>query len=129
MTVAVLDASALLALLLNETGAEKVSAVLSQSAMSTVNLSEVVAYYIRHGAAEAETREVLASLPIDWVPLDEALAYDAGMLLAATRSAGLSLGDRACLALGRRLGLSVLTADRSWSAVASKTGVAIEVIR
>jgi ribonuclease VapC len=129
MSLAVIDASALLALLLAEPGHERVRAALPESAMTTVNLGEVVGHFARNGAAEAEIREVLEPLPIARVPFDEALAYEAGLLLPLTRAAGLSLGDRACLALARRLGAPALTADRSWPAIAKVAGVAIALVR
>ena len=129
MTSIVLDASALLALLRGESGAERVGAVLSDSAMSAANLAEVVGYLARNGADEAGVRQVLAPLPVAWVSFDDALAYDAGMLVAATKSAGLSFGDRACLALARRLHLPAMTADRAWSSIASTVGVTVDLIR
>ena len=61
------------------------------------------------------------------VPFDAELAYRAGMLRSATRPAGLSLGDRACLALAERLGLPALTADRAWGAL--QVGIPVDVIR
>ena len=125
----VLDASALLALLLAEAGAEKVRAVLTEAVMSAVNFSEVVAHYARNGAGEAQVRQVLDPLPLEKVAFDDDLAYAAGLLWVPTRRAGLSFGDRACLALARRLGSRALTADRAWPAVATATKVEIELIR
>jgi PIN domain nuclease of toxin-antitoxin system len=129
MTVAALDASALLALLLSEPGSEKVRGVLAESALTTVNLGEVVGHFARNGAAERDVRAVLDPLPIDLVAFDEELAFAAGLLVSATRPAGLSFGDRACLALALRLGVRALTADRSWSGVAEIIGVEIDLIR
>ncbi len=114
MIAAVLDASALLALLLNESGAENVRAVLADAAMGAVNLSEVVGQFARNGAAEADIRQVIEPLPFERIAFDERLAFAAGLLLPATRSAGLSFGDRACLALASRLGVRAVTADRTW---------------
>ncbi|HEX4113503.1 MAG TPA: type II toxin-antitoxin system VapC family toxin [Stellaceae bacterium] len=129
MTGIVLDASALLALLRSERGGERVGAVLNGASMTSVNFSEVVQHYARHGVAEVDIRKTLAPLPLACVPFDEELAYDAGLLIKKTHSAGLSFGDRACLALARRLGAKVLTADRAWSRVAAATGTQIEIIR
>jgi ribonuclease VapC len=129
MASVVLDASALLALLLDEPGAEAVRAVLPGSAMSTVNLAEVVGHYARNGVARERIAEVLSPLPVEHVPTDTALAYDTGLLIAATRSAGLSLGDRACLALARRLGVPALTAERRWADVAEAAGVEVRLLR
>ena len=63
------------------------------------------------------------------VAFDDGLAFAAGLLLPLTRSAGPSLGDRACLALARRSGTKVLTADRAWSTIEAGVGVRIEIIR
>ena len=129
MTSTVLDASALLALLRAEPGAERVRAVLADSAMSAANLAEVVSYLARNGADEAGVRQVLVPLPIAWISFDDALAYDAGMLVAATKSAGLSFGDRAYLALARHLHLPAMTADRAWFSITSAVGVTVDLIR
>jgi ribonuclease VapC len=129
MIVAVLDASALLALLLGEQGGENVRAVLADAAIAAVNLSEVVAHFARNGVAETDIRLVLNPLPIERIPFDEGLAFAAGLLLPVTRRAGLSFGDRACLALAARLGVRALTADRTWQNVAKAVGVEIELIR
>jgi PIN domain nuclease of toxin-antitoxin system len=61
------------------------------------------------------------------VPFDEDLAYRAGLLRSVTRSAGLSLGDRACLALAEQLGQPALTADRAWGTV--QISIQVDVIR
>jgi ribonuclease VapC len=129
MIVAVIDASALLALLRGESGADKVSAVLSRSAVSTVNWSEIIAFYARDGAPEPKIRELIDPLPIERMPFGESLAYVAGLMIPTTRVAGLSFGDRACLALARQLGVRAMTADRSWSRIAAAVGVEVEVIR
>ncbi len=125
----VLDASALLAMLLGEPGDKIVQAAIPDSTMCTLNLSEVVGHLARYGGNEADIRAILGPLPIDMVPFDDHLAYDAGLLLPLTRSAGLSLGDRACLALARRLDTKVLTADRAWHSIEQAVGVTIELIR
>lgn len=129
MTETVLDASALIALLLGEPGGARVKDALAESAVTTVNLAEVIGHFARKGASEAEIREMLDALPCARVPLDDELAYQAGMLLPVTRAAGLSLGDRACLALARRLDVPALTTDRAWQAIAAQAGVRVELIR
>lgn len=133
MTV-VLDASALLALLLDERGADVVRAALGDAAMSAVNLSEVVAHFARNGVAGPEVRAILDPLPVAVHPLDATLAYDTGLLLPVTKMAGLSFGDRACLALARSLGARALgaralTADRVWATIADRVGVDVVLIR
>ena len=72
---------------------------------------------------------MLEGFPAEVVAFDRDLAFDAGLLLPLTRAAGLSLGDRACLALARRLGARVLTGDRAWARVADAVGVEVELIR
>jgi ribonuclease VapC len=129
MIVAVLDASALLALLLGEPGKEKVREVLAESAISVVNFGEVAGLLARSGMPPTSIRQVLDPLPSERVAMDEELAYAVGFLLPVTKSAGLSFGDRACLALALRLGVRALTADKNWSGVASAAGVTIELIR
>ena len=129
MTVAVLDASALLAMLLNEPGGEIVSAVLAESAVSAVNLAEVVGYYARNGASEQSIQLALGALPVDRIPFDNNLAVKTGLLLPLTKLAGLSLGDRACLALAAQLGVRVITADRAWQPLGAQLGIDVELIR
>jgi ribonuclease VapC len=97
--------------------------------MSTVNLAEVVGHYARHGAPPERITEVLGPLPVDYVAPDVTLAYDVGLLLPATRPAGLSLGDRSCLALARRLRVPAFTAERRWADVAAATGAEVRLIR
>lgn len=123
----VLDASALLALMKAERGAERVAAVIDQAVIGTVNLAEVISKFVREGIAIGVIREWIAALELDIRPFESELAYAAGALLPATGSRGLSFGDRACLALARELGCTALTADRAWRDV--DVGVAVEVIR
>lgn len=129
MTEVVLDASALLAMLKNEPGAARVTAVLRTAAMSLVNLAEVVSHFARAGIARAEIEDTLRPLPVRLIPPDAALSYEAGMLRAVTIEGGLSLGDRYCLALAKREGLPALTAERRWPEIAAAAGVEVELIR
>jgi ribonuclease VapC len=129
MTAAVLDASALLALILGEPGGERVQGVLTDCAMTAVNLGEVVGHFARIGSPEADIRLMLDPLPFVRVALDEELAFIAGLMLPATREAGLSFGDRACLALANKLGVQALTADRAWQRIGRAVGVEIAFIR
>jgi ribonuclease VapC len=129
VTSAILDASALLALLRREPGGEVVRPFLADAAMSALNWAEVVGYYSRSGGSEQDVRALLDPLPINRVPFDETMAYIAGMMLPLTRTAGLSLGDRACLALAKYMSLKVLTADRPWKTLGATLGIDVELIR
>ena len=128
MTV-VLDASAVLALLLGEAGAAKVAGVLVGSKMSAVNHAEVFTHYAKLGSSQTEIEELVDTLPIEIVPLDTDLARMAGMLRLLTLESGLSLGDRCCLALATRLGLPAWTADKAWKLISSAANVKIVSIR
>ncbi|MEO8972231.1 MAG: type II toxin-antitoxin system VapC family toxin [Ktedonobacteraceae bacterium] len=124
----VLDASALLALLNQEPGSERVAGCIANGAMiSTVNLSEVVAKLSDAGVPEEVIREALSVLGIVIVDFDTLLAYGSGLLRPLTRQAGLSLGDRACLALARRFELPAVTTDKAWGTFSS--GVVVQLIR
>lgn len=127
MTNLILDASALLALLNEEPNTERWAAAVKDAAISAVNFSEVVAKLTDAGMNEAEIRAVLDPLGVSVEAFDVGLAYLAGLLRPQTKGIGLSLGDRACLALGRHMRLPVLTADRAWAKL--RVGVEIRVIR
>jgi PIN domain nuclease of toxin-antitoxin system len=116
MTEAVLDASALLAFILREPGMEVVERALAHDAciMSAVNLSEVVAKLVDRGVPAREIEEALRDFHLRVREFREGDALAAGLLRASTRTSGLSLGDRACLALARSLGLPAITTDRHW---------------
>jgi PIN domain nuclease of toxin-antitoxin system len=122
-----LDASALLAYLNGEPGGEKVPVNTGEARISAVNYSEAVAVLTRLGARTAEVRATLSSILLDVVEFDRDQAEAAGFMIATTRSLGLSLGDRACLAAARAQGIPAMTADRSWSDLG--TGVSIQLIR
>lgn len=123
----VIDASALLALLNTESGADVVAEALPGGVISAVNLSEVVAKLCEAGMPENAIRQALQPLGLEVEPFDEEQAYQAGWLRGATQRVGLSLRDRACLSLAQRLALPVLTADRTWSELS--VGVTVRVIR
>jgi ribonuclease VapC len=128
MSRIVLDASALLALLNNEPGADKLTPeLLSNAASSTVNLAEVQTKLVHEGGKPEEAWEDTLSPIREAMPFTEEHARIAGSLVAQTRALGLSLGDRACLALGLALKAPVYTADKSWRSL--KLGVLIHVIR
>lgn len=123
----VLDASALLAYLQDEPGGEQVREVLAHSVMSTVNWAEVIGKARDDGVDTRGLREDLASLGLALQPFSADQAEIAGRLKERTRRFGLSLGDRACLALGSDRGETVYTVDRAWLQLA--LGVDVETIR
>jgi PIN domain nuclease of toxin-antitoxin system len=125
----ILDASALLAFLLAEPGKDRVAEALIDGAMmTTVNFAEVVTKYVLRGAKD-RAATLLERIPLTLVAVDEDLALRSALMADATRGAGLSMGDRICLALGQRTGQTVLTADRSWLDIAASVGAAVEVVR
>ena len=125
----VLDASALLCLINGEPGAERVAGVLSAAAISAVNLAEVASKLNELGADADTARALLAPLHLAVVPFDEGAALATGALRAATRGRGLSLGDRACLALATRRAAVALTTDKAWADLGKRLGVAVEMLR
>jgi PIN domain nuclease of toxin-antitoxin system len=130
---AVLDASALLALLKGEPGAERVAEALEQGAyLSAVNLAEVLSRLADWGEDPAEAQARMAQVgllgaAVEVLPFTGEDALEVARLRALTRAYGLSFGDRACLALARRLGLPALTAERAWAEL--DLGIPVEVLR
>lgn len=127
MNETVLDATAVLALLNDEPGAAKVASLLPQAVISTVNLAEVAGKLAEAGMPEETIKTVLGELGVSVISFDEQLAFSTGFLRPTTSRYGLSLGDRACLALGQQLGRPVLTADRMWKTL--KLDVDVQMIR
>jgi ribonuclease VapC len=114
--------------MLGEPGAVRVQEAIAEGAfISAVNVTEVMTRQINRGVAAEDLRANVEELEITVVPFDEELAYRASVLRTATRSAGLSLGDRACLALAERLGVPALTSDRISGTL--QLGIQVEVIR
>lgn len=112
----VLDASAVLAYLQDESGCEKVDVVLSEgrAIMSAVNYAEVVGKLFEAGLPEASINVVMGNLELQVAALDDNQAWKTGALRISTREFGLSLGDRACLALAHIKKLPIITADKQW---------------
>jgi PIN domain nuclease of toxin-antitoxin system len=112
----VLDASAVLAVLNGEPGEKKVIPLLAESAISAVNLTEVGAKLLEAGMEEASAQIAVSVLGIgEIVDFTEDSAWEAAQLRPLTKQYGLSLGDRACLALARKLNVPAVTADKEWS--------------
>jgi PIN domain nuclease of toxin-antitoxin system len=124
----VLDASAILAVINGEPGAEKLTPnLLGRAVGSAVNLAEVQTKLVTRGWTSEEAWEDATSPVREILPFNDEQAKMAGDLAARTRPLGLSLGDRACLALGIALKAPVYTADGTWKKV--KIGVRVHVIR
>ena len=122
-----LDASALLAFLFRENGHEQVSGRLADACMSAVNLSEVLGRFFRDGHDGREAQRRILGLGLEIVSFTQESAAACAALVPATRSLGLSLGDRACLSLAADRGIPALTADKAWKRL--RLPVEIQVIR
>ena len=129
MTLVILDASVVIAAVLDEPGGDAVFDRIDSALVGAVNVAEVYAYAAVNGLPTDAFDAFFAETAIEVVPLDHELAVAAGRLAVVTRKAGLSLGDRACLALAQSRGASVLTADRAWRQVAADVGVKIDLLR
>ena len=122
-----MDASAVLASLQGEPGADVVDAALAGSAISMINFAEVVSKLISRGMAGADAVIAARRFGARLVDADEDQAAMAGVIHAATRPAGISMADAFCLALAKRLGAAVLTSDRAWKSL--DLGVEVTLIR
>jgi ribonuclease VapC len=128
MNKSVLDASAILAVISGEPGIEKLTPDLLAGAVgSAVNLAEVQTKLVGRGWTSVQAWEDATSPVREVIPFDEQQARIAGDLVTQTRHVGLSLGDRACLALGIALKLPVYTAEKAWKQL--KLSVKVHVIR
>lgn len=125
----VLDASAILCLLFSEVGADRVATVVDGAALSAVNYAEILSKLIERGVDPADAVAKVQELPFALVPLDRDLAEIAARLRPVTRAAGLSLGDRCCLALALRHGAVAVTADRAWGRLDPALGITVDLVR
>lgn len=126
----ILDASALLALLLEENGQEAVIEAMALGAgASAANIAEAATVLVRGGMPDDQVRANMIQLPLTIFDVDIGLALEAARLFRETRRFGLSLGDRLCLAVGLRESRPVLTADRAWANVGKIVGADIRLIR
>lgn len=123
----VLDSSAVLAVLLSEPGGSRVASVLHNGVLSAVNLAEVHGVLLRRGESSIAAWRKIVALPYEVCPLTQQQARTVAELEAATRPLGLSLGDRACLALAIERQAKAYTTDRAWKNLS--LGIEIEVIR
>jgi len=113
----VFDTSAILAILLDEPGADVALEAIQNSLMTTVNLTEVLTRCLDKQLSIEATEEFMASHGVQFVEFGYDLARSAAALRMATRQFGLSLGDRACLALAIREQATVMTTDRAWASL------------
>jgi len=125
----VFDSSAVLAFLLAEPGAGKLRLEIPEGAISAVNAAEVLAVLVRKGMPVVDAHLAMAKtgLTVVGFGIDEALKT-AQMLTAAFRERGISLGERACMALALAEGLPAVTGERCWAAL-GVPGLEIELIR
>ena len=129
MSVVVLDASALLALLKREAGAEIVEASLDQAVIGSVNLGEAAQIQYAYGWNRAEFETAVALMEIPVVPVSHKTAIDAADFRELARKNGISQADCLCLALAKSESAVALTADRDWLKIADMVGVKVELIR
>ena len=123
----VFDSSAILALLWSEPGSDRVASLWQEGLMSAVNLAEVCSKLADRGLPHGAILKVVSEMPLRIVAFDEDQALKAGGLRNATRSEGLSIGDRACLALAMKEGAIAITADRAWQPLG--LGIKVLIIR
>lgn len=123
----VVDSSAILALLYDEPGADRVKAAMPDARLSAVSAAEVLSKLYERGGSAAAVGGVARGLRANVDPFTLEHAEAVARMRPATRKLGLSLGDRACLALGESLSGVVLTADKAW--VGAVDGVEVELIR
>ena len=123
----VLDASALLAFLFREPGHETVAGEIGSACLSTVNLAETLGRFARDGHDPELVSRRLSASTLEVVPFSPGQALLCARLLPPARALGLSVGDRACLALAMERGLGAMTADAAWSEL--DAGVDVILIR
>ncbi|MGH8907693.1 MAG: PIN domain-containing protein [Egibacteraceae bacterium] len=123
----VLDASAVLAWLQDELGADKVEPHLQEGSVSAVNWSEILQKVGQRGRDPHETGMLLRALGLRIVPLTREDAERAAELWPQVHAAGLSLADRCCLAFAHRFGATILTADKVWANLA--IGLSVTLVR
>jgi ribonuclease VapC len=127
MASGVLDASAVLAHIQKERGSEGIVEVAPDAIMSAVNLAEVYSKLMDRGLSQSDADSIIYRYGFEIAPFDEGLAQRSGALRLQTKRLGLSLADRACLALAQREALPVYTTDRAWTKL--NIGIDVRVVR
>lgn len=117
--IRVFDSSAVLAAVFQEPGGDSVVATWAdgENLISVVNYAEIVAKLNERGMSDAEVSTVMEGVPLSLVDFDQSTAHASGLLRAATKALGLSLGDRACIALAQSRCAKAVTADKEWKKV------------
>ncbi len=124
MKRAAIDASAWLAFLGREPGGERVAEWLGGSLLSAVNYAEVLQKTLAMGATPDRVQAATRAFSVTIVPFEASYALRTAELALATRAQGVSLADRACLALGMAERIPVVTADRHWQ----QLGLDVELV-
>jgi ribonuclease VapC len=127
MSDVVFDSSVVLAWLLHEPGAETLLELIPDAFLSSVNAAEVQSRLVRRGIEPKAAWESIIASVQELIPFDATLAEIAGTLVLQTKPFGLSLGDRACLALAKTMGVPAYTADRAWAEL--EVGVDVRLVR
>ncbi|MGB4115714.1 MAG: type II toxin-antitoxin system VapC family toxin [Polaromonas sp.] len=127
----VMDSSALLAVTKGEKGAETVMELIEANdcVISSVNMAEVATRMLDLGLPLNELKRALGLFNMDVIDFNEVQAMACAELRPLTKSAGLSLGDRACLGLAKLMDATAVTSDRPWMAIAEAVGVKVLLIR
>jgi PIN domain nuclease of toxin-antitoxin system len=117
--IKVFDASCVLAALFDEAGSADIVQLWGEfeGVISAVNHAEVVTKLAERGATEDEIHIILEGVPLTVLPFDENDGIQVGLLRPMTKTLGLSLGDRACIALGKKLNATIITADKAWKGI------------
>ncbi|WAP66732.1 type II toxin-antitoxin system VapC family toxin (plasmid) [Jiella pelagia] len=129
MADCVLDASALLALIFEEPGRDRVAETVPGASVSAINLAEAATRLLDVGIPRETIMQIFEELQLSVVAVDAEQAMLAADFRAPTRTAGLSLGDRVCMALARHLCVPALMADRQWAEVAEAVSVEVVLVR
>jgi ribonuclease VapC len=124
----VMDSTALIAVVYREPGFERVVEILDKSAISAVNLAEIINKLVLRGSPAEEVQDLLRPLKLQVEDWSEDLAYRSAEFTPFTKSHGLSLGDRACLTLAKQLRATAVTSDRAWRRIPS-LGVRVMMFR
>jgi ribonuclease VapC len=127
----VLDSSALLAVTQGEKGADFVMDLIESNdcVISSVNMAEVAAKMLEFGLPPQELKRAIEQFVVDVIDFNQEQALACAELRPMTKSAGLSLGDRACIGLAKLMDATAVTSDRPWMNIAETVGVKVQLIR